>query len=986
MNYFDQLLESYSRLKSRKLVLLEKESTAIKTDKEKEKEKIKDQDNKAALDLLTNDFNAADAEYVESEDEAAQIATPPAPYYWKAEVNTNTKLGQAIATNLRATGGLGEKPDDQEAAKTPPTKPIVVKVKYTTHQAQGRTVEDLKNFYPRVYQELLNYYMSEQDPDVVDAAAGADLTALQNMPGKKLKQAVLAALPEEEGWSDEVQATLDRIAAAMTKLLASAKGISTMAQRAGVKEYFAGWVTKPERRAQASGEILQQGSGGYTSPNAVDTYIVGDQGQSISRIIREGATARIDPEIGLDFIDIARDPAFIADALDSVIALIDLGGPETPADSKARCLELSRKVMRKGNQLVFITSPGAEGQAQGLVMPKNHKLLTYAAKQAMKRCGGEGKLSEIEEISYKYDANELNAVRGPAFETGIVGASIFGSIIDEEDEQMKEAVSNDLVGWMNEELNQDSKKFTAAMAKIRRFRDLDAAEDIQGAALTELFEDFDRLTNTPAKFRAFFELVTNLREIQQDKMDIGADMAFPVAKEKGVGYSDDTINLFRDKKKAEAGATKLGLEDGSEEITIGELRKKDPVLTAIYENMFFPQGHVDPKTGKEERGAPDNTIIYRVGEGVKAYKGRGQRKIGEVGRLERRSDVVMKAGKIAPQGTEKTTYIDEDGVVRQKKKGDPKEYYDGKTEYLLEEYNPGTAQAVWKRLWGADPKDQEAGLESAQRYQTDVLDTIKEEIDTLLPSDMGVVIDKNNNIVELTYDNFESEMEDRIANLSFTSEMRLTLQTIFHDGKLKKNLKDKNVRLKAREELTRLLINAKQHSDMKYDGTDAARIQERIDAKNNLAYTVQMFGGVKHDSTITSMTIETEKSILVTSHMKTVNKYTKGLLDTEKKGYDPKKKGAVHLELAGDGYSINIVDTQNPKRDLTIGTYRSGKTKEAANSGTAFNISSAALEEFATVNEVIEEKGKEDGDLEDSLMVAYLRGQHHLLETLLATQ
>ena len=74
---------------------------------------------------------------------------------------------------------------------------------------------------------------------------------------------------------------------------------------------------------------------------------------------------------------------------------------------------------------------------------------------------------------------------------------IFGSIINEKDELMKEAVSNDLVGWMNAELNKDGKKFTASMAALKRFRDLDAAEDIQGAALTELFEDFDRLIPLP---------------------------------------------------------------------------------------------------------------------------------------------------------------------------------------------------------------------------------------------------------------------------------------------------------------------------------------------------------------------------------------------------------------------------------------------------------------------------------------------------------
>ena len=145
------------------------------------------------------------------------------------------------------------------------------------------------------------------------------------------------------------------------------------------------------------------------------------------------------------------------------------------------------------------------------------------------------------------------------------------------------------------------------MVKLRRFRDLEAANDVQGADLLELMTEFDNRTNTPEKFRSFMELITGLRGAQQRAMDIGADMAFPVAKEKGVGYADDVINLFRDSELAEAGAKKLGLQDGAEQITIGELRKKDAALTAIYEKRFFPDG------------ASDDTVIYHTGEGVKAY-------------------------------------------------------------------------------------------------------------------------------------------------------------------------------------------------------------------------------------------------------------------------------------------------------------------------------------------------------------------------------
>ena len=101
---------------------------------------------------------------------------------------------------------------------------------------------------------------------------------------------------------------------------------------------------------------------------------------------------------------------------------------------------------------------------------------------------------------------------------------------------------------------------------------------------------------------------------------------------------------------------------------------------------------------------------------------------------------------------------------------------------------------------------------------------------------MSVVKDEDGNIIDLNYDTFESTMEDRIAGLRFTSEMRTTLKTIFHNGDIKKNLRDKTTRLKVREELNRLLMNAKQYSDMSYDGTNPQRLQSRRDAKNNLAY------------------------------------------------------------------------------------------------------------------------------------------------------
>ena len=275
MNYFDQLLESYSRLKKRNLVLSEQEGKEkVQTDKEK----VATQDNEKALKLFTADFNAADNEKNDANQSAREKEN--APYYWKAEVNTRSKLGAALATD---SGG---------------EKPIVIKAIYNQHQSQGQTVDQLKQYYSKAYQELINYYMGSQSDNMQSALDGASLKAIQNMPGAKLKEAIVAMLPEGDV-SETIQNAIQRISSSMTQLLASAKGVAKMAEDSGEKENFAGWVEKPEKRAVANNRLLSPASEGYTARNAINRYIVGDSGQSISRIIRQGATARIDPEAGL---------------------------------------------------------------------------------------------------------------------------------------------------------------------------------------------------------------------------------------------------------------------------------------------------------------------------------------------------------------------------------------------------------------------------------------------------------------------------------------------------------------------------------------------------------------------------------------------------------------------------------------------------------------------------------------------------------------
>ena len=614
-------------------------------------------------------------------------------------------------------------------------KPIVVKAVFNTHQSQGQTLDQLKQFYPSQYQELLNYYMGSQSSDMQAALGGADLETIQNIPGKKLRDKVVELLGDVPEITDSVRS----IQKHMTLLMAQAKGIAEMAKGEGEKSYFAGWVVKPEKRAKVSGELLSQGSEGYTSPGAIESFITGDSGQSISRILREGATARLNPDTGLDFTDIARDPDFIARGLESITALTDLAGPKTPDDSQAKCANLGNKVMRRGKKLVFLTGTGSTSQVEGLVMPEN-AFLSYAVKKAEERCPE----NKIQEVPRSYSSGELNAVRGPAFETGIVGSTVFAGLIGETDEALKSEVYGDLVDWMGTELFKDAKKFSASMVKLRRFRDLESAEDVQGADLGDLFESFnDKFGDTPGKFKAFMELVSNLREIQNTALKMGADMAFPVAKEKGVGYSDDVVNLYRDPEKAKKGMAKLGLETGEpHSVTLGELKQKDKVLAGLYAKRF---GLTD-----------DSQNIYLAGEGVKAYENPTEVKLGEVGRQQRKSEVILQAGMVVPKGTPKLHKIDpKTGEVKKKNKeereGNP-EVYDGTEHYMLEEYKPGTSEKVQERLWGSNETDRQQGLKSVQDYQRDTLDHIFRTVNSLLPSDMTVEKDEDGNILELNYE------------------------------------------------------------------------------------------------------------------------------------------------------------------------------------------------------------------------------------------
>lgn len=940
MNYFDQLLESYTRLKKRTLSLLEEGGLC-----------------------------AAPSEQEEGSD-AWKTATEKASSAWSGAVDYQPACGpDGVSPPGCVKGG------DPLYKKAKSGGPLYI-YKQATGPKQGKTSaiggpygergsgaftswgEVLATKDRAAYCLIRHFYETDvaADGDIADAAdEERDL-----QPGAM----IIKASTEILGDTPENWLAGKKIQEYMTNIQSISRSLAERARLAGEESYFAGWtktnVTDPKTK-KVTGD-----SWGYTDLKSIDRFVAGNSPQSISRAIVAGRTVKIGPE-GLTYTDLPRDLDLMVNALDSMNALFDLGGRsefEGMTDVLKKCQNLSNRVRRDGKKLIFLSN--AEG-SQGIVMPEND-LLTYASTLAAKRCD-----TNIEMIPKEYNSATLNAHRGPAFETGTVVASL----LDNPNANLTPAVEKEISRWVAKETLKDAKKFDSSMAKLNEFLELDAATDVESLALISTMEKLQTQTGTPKQFKAFLITVSTLRKMQEDSLKLGADMAFTVAKEKGVGYSDDVIDLFyKDgKNRAIEARRKLGLlnPENVESVTMGELKEKDADLAKIYQQAYnIPD---------------DNAVIYTAGEGLKAYFNPTEITAGQVGRWQRRNDLIMQAGDLEHQkqvGKDGKVALDKEGnaELAKDKNGNlievEKVKFDDGTD--ITEYNPGFAQTIKDNLWGTDRTVQETNLAEVRSYQKE-LNEVFTVMNKVLPNE-GVYTNEKKEIEEVTYDTFFSIMDTEIKNLGYTDNTKNTVSNILQESNgQSKNLSDNNVRYKVRDELFRVLLNAKQFSDMNSKDVDIKR-----KARNNFAYNIQMFGGVKHDSAISVMGID-DKSTLVTSHQKIANKYTKGLImsDEEAKKYPDK---VITPSLGGAGFSTNLKDTKD--NAVSVRTTRGSTHEKGSNSETFIYFSNGALKSEAVLNTNLKEheakKTQDPEALNNSLLVNFLQGQAKLLENLLSTQ
>ena len=937
MNYFDQLLESYSRLKKRTLSLLEEGGQCAAPSEEELKTKAW----KKATDLAANAWNSAE-DYkpacgpdgvsppgcVQGGDPKYKAAKTGGPLYIYKQIS-GAKKGLTTAIG----GPYGERGSGAFSS-----------------WAQVLATKDrpawclIRSFY-------------ESDPDADQDISDAEDEERSLQPGVMITDKMTEILEDTpQNWLAG-----KKIQEYMTNIQAISRSLAERARAAGEQSYFAGWkkstVEDPETKKDTE-------SWGYTDLKAIDRFVAGNSPQSISRAIVSGRTVKIGPE-GVTFTDLPRDVDLMVNALDSMNALFDLGGKsefEGMTDVLKKCQNLSNRVRRDGKKLIFLSN--AEG-SEGIVMPEND-LLTYASTLAAKRCD-----TSIQAIPKEYNSAELNALRGPAFEIGTVAASL----LDNPNANISTGVAKNISDWVAKETVTDAKKFDSAMAKLTEFKELDAATDLESLALISDMERLKTATGTPKKFKAFLTNAATIRRMQEDKLQLGSDMAFTVAKEKGVGYSDDVINLFyKDgKKRAIEARRKLGLlnPEDVESVTLGQLKQFDADLANIYQKAFDVPD--------------DDALIYDAGEGLKSYFNPTEITAGQVGRWQRRNQLVMEAGDMEYQkevDADGNVVLDDEGnaVLARDDNGnlidvEKVKFSDGTD---IDEYNPGFAQTIKDNLWGTDRKVQAANLAEVRSYQKD-LDEIFTVMNKVLPNE-GVYTNKKNEIVEVTYDTFFTIIDDELKNLGYTDSTKNTISNILHESNNQpKNLKDDKTRFKVRDELFRVLLNAKQFSDMDSGDNDVRR-----KARNNFAYNIQMFGGVKHDSAISVMGLDA-KSSLVTSHQKIANKYTKGLIMSDEEAKE-NPDSVITPSLGGVGFSINLNDTKD--NAVSVRTTRGSTHGKGSNTETYIYFSKGALEADAVVNTNLEKEAEsqEPDALNNSLVVSFLQGQAKLLEELLANK
>ena len=332
---------------------------------------------------------------------------------------------------------------------------------------------------------------------------------------------------------------------------------------------------------------------------------------------------------------------------------------------------------------------------------------------------------------------------------------------------------------------------------------------------------------------------------------------------------------------------------------------------------------------QERYGLSDDQKVYVVGSGVKSYFEEGASKAGENGSWERRSGLV--------NGTE--------------------------TQDVAE----GFTEATLRRL-GFDTND----LDEVRSYQRE-LDNIHDTMESILPEDVTVLVDAEGNRRPIDFDTTIEILENTMQGLTLDDSTRNRLKLLVQnqDG-TRINLTDRIERLELRESVGRILLNAKQANDCNERDDSGQLTENAMRARKNLSYTCHMVGGVKVDSAMNRKTLN-DNNVRVGSHMAPINEATRGILDPE---------SGFEVRLASTGNTLSL--KKDDGTGISLGTERTRGSDRVPRTRSKLDISSQSQKQTATIDQTIKVRRKGSAEVEDSLMLTFLKGQAKLLEQLLA--
>ena len=927
MDYFNELLESYSKLKKRDLHLLEADKAPKKTGEKKEEDNTPTTKELSSDEAYTAAMGAGEASAPITAASWSVIATVSDPKGEKG--STKDILAYKAPGRETKEGGFEAKDDDGnvDAQKTLKNRGGYIVAanaspgggKANIINADGSKTEHFEYWYEHNFAGATAVGASE------DGVVDANLAAAEERAGSQL---AAVGFDIGEGLGADIKTEL-------TDLLNRVSTIAQLAQGMGVKDTW----------AQDSGQ------------HKIGSYVTGPSPQSIERKLAEGKTATISKEWGLKTgALVSEDNAdLIAGALLSVNSFAKFSTNEIDhTTSSNACNDLSNQVSKYGKSYVF----HSHGDENAGIVLNGSDMFKHFEKQVESICG----VDKIQQVptgvcAVNGSTGNLNEYRGDSLEIAFAAASFY-TVLDQMNitTDVKDSLRGRFGKLAREQILRDGKKFDEAHQWAEDLEKAEVATDLDSAFIARAITDLGLLTNTPEKVKNFlakaFSLERAVTEVFKPQMSI------PVGRATGTGIVDDLKYIYFGKNgrdKAERVADSLNLLDDSstggrenfDTMTLRELKKFNPEVVQIYQD-----GH----------GLSDDDEVYSVGSSIKSYLQKENSKAGEIKNYWRRSSIVhgTNSEQIADGFREVTAArlkFDDIDIAQVRK-------------YQTELDN------VYKTLDTALPDDATI-MTTADGTKAEI------DFDTVIPiieagplkklpqgspirtrikalfGGTGGKINLKDNASRRT---FKEELSRLLVNYKQSSDSNLREEK----GKNKGKLTDKARRARKNLAYTSHMVGGVLR--------DAA-LNKKVLTDNQVIVTSHMKPIME----------ATQGIINFDEDDKAVDDYN-NMSAEDKKSARPSSGWGVKLF---GGTTIKMHSQDSTGKYISLGTKRIKHAKGVRKTSTNLNISSDIAEQSSSIDETIpewKETSPRVKGMGDSLMINFLKGQSKLLEQLLANQ